>query len=174
MKLIYDKLFQIGIVLVLVSLLGLSLNFNRKLTQSNETRVISKTDTLLIRDTVLIEKPIYSSIRVIDTLTLTSYIKQPSDTIYKIDTIYIKVPREQKHYHSHRYSAWISGISPELDSLKIYETTTQIINQTSVKTHQRTSKWGIGIQVGYGVILSSKIETHPYIGIGVSYNLLSF
>lgn len=72
------------------------------------------------------------------------------------------------------YDAWISGYRPELDSLRIYRNTAQLINTTTVKTYQRPKRWGIGIQVGYGMTVAAEPKLHPYIGIGLSYNILTF
>ena len=38
----------------------------------------------------------------------------------------------------------------------------------------KPKKIGIGLNVGYGVILKSNPELRPYIGVGVSYNLIRF
>lgn len=39
---------------------------------------------------------------------------------------------------------------------------------------RKDKKWGIGIQVGYGVSLQDPLKLSPYIGVGVSKNIITF
>ena len=44
-----------------------------------------------------------------------------------------------------------------------------------IKTVTKPKRWGIGLQAGYGVSFSNKqIKATPYIGIGISYNILTW
>jgi hypothetical protein len=44
---------------------------------------------------------------------------------------------------------------------------------TSVKLdEQKIRKYGIGLNVGYGVSFGNPLRTSPYVGIGVSYNII--
>ena len=87
-----------------------------------------------------------------------------TDTIY--DTI--QIPIVQKIYSDSTYKAWVSGYNPSLDSIEIYNRTISISN-TKIKLLNK--RWGIGIQTGVG-LKDGKME--PYIGVGISYNILCF
>ena len=82
------------------------------------------------------------------------------------DTVAVQVPITSKHYGSEQYDAWVSGFEPSLDSIKVYQKT-QVITETITKV-KPPSKFGIGVQCGYGYgILSKRLE--PYVGFGVEY-----
>lgn len=132
--------------------------------------VIVQRDTLYIRDTIRIERPVPKIIKKIDT-----FLVRTKDTIRLKDTLYLALPREQKTYKDKNYQAWISGYRPELDSIHLFRNTQQIITSTTIQSKQKSRRLGIGIQAGYGITLHQNIiKPTPYIGIGLSYNLLIF
>ncbi len=134
------------------------------------SEVITKVDTLYLYDTVRVDKPIPIIIRDIDTILV-----QVKDTIHIQDTIYIKLPREQKTYQNKHYAAWISGYRPQLDSIHIYNNTRQIITSTTINTKQKRCRWGLGVHAGYGfTIQNNTIKAAPNISVGLNYNLLLF
>lgn len=134
------------------------------------SKIITSIDTLYLYDTIRIDKPIPKSIRNIDTILV-----EVKDTIHIEDTIYIKLPKEQKVYQQENYQAWISGYQPVLDSIHIFRNTRQIINSTTIQSNQNTNRWSIGIQAGYGVTSQQNIiKITPYIGVGFSYRLFTF
>lgn len=47
------------------------------------------------------------------------------------------------------------------------------INSIKMDTKKPTH-YGIGVQIGYGVILGNPVKTAPYIGCGISYNFIRF
>ncbi|MPM13947.1 hypothetical protein SDC9_60307 [bioreactor metagenome] len=170
-----DKIKKYGriagiMVVTILAIIGITSVGNCKRTTNNETDVIVLTDTLYIRDTIRIEKPVPKFIKRIDTLLV-----QTKDTIRLKDTLYLALPREQKTYRDKNYQAWISGYRPELDSIHIFRNTQQIITSTTIQTKHKSRRWGIGIQAGYGLTLQQNIiKPTPYIGVGLSYNLLRF
>jgi hypothetical protein len=134
------------------------------------SKISTQVDTLYLHDTIRLIKPIPKIIKNIDTIFV--IIK---DTIRLKDTVYLKLPREQKIYQEENYRAWISGYRPELDSINIFRNTQQIITSTTIRSKQKSHRWGIGIQAGYGITLQQNtIKPTQYIGIGVNYNLLLF
>jgi len=134
------------------------------------SEIVTKVDTLYLHDTLRIGKPTPKIIRNIDTILV-----ETKDTIHIKDTIYLKLPKEQKIYHDENYQAWISGYRPELDSIHIFRNTQQIITSTTINTKQKRARWGIGIHAGYGfTIQNNAIKPAPNIGFGLSYNLLMF
>lgn len=132
--------------------------------------IVTNVDTLYLHDTLRIEKPTPKIKRDIDT-----FLVEVKDTIHIKDTIYLKLPKEQKVYQDNTYQAWISGYRPELDSIHIFHNTQQIITSTTINTKQKRGRWGIGIHAGYGLTFqNNEIQPAPNIGFGLSYNLLIF
>lgn len=119
-------------------------------------------DTLLIRDTITQIKPdpvisyIHDSIRV-------------EVVVHKVDTEYVYLPHEYKRYKNDNYDLTISGYQPVLESISVYPEKHFVT--TVVTEPAKAKRWGLGCQLGYGV---SKDGLTPYIGIGLSYNLISF
>lgn len=90
------------------------------------------------------------------------------DTIREVikDSVKVEIPITQKMYKDSNYTAYVSGFKPNLDSLII-------VNKTITETIKpKPKKWGLGLQVGYGV--TSGLKQSFYIGVGVSYNILNF
>lgn len=136
----------------------------------NISEIITKVDTLHLHDTIRIDKPTPIIIRNIDTILV-----QVKDTIRIKDTIYIKLPKEQKTYQNANYQAWISGYIPELDSIHIFHNTQQIITSTTIRTKQKRGRWSLGIHAGYGLtIQNNAIKAAPSISVGLNYNFLMF
>ena len=136
------------------------------------------TDTLIIRDTVHIALPSPQTTDTVGTVTIPVPVPPgrhtgtiATDTLRITDTIYITGPH---------YEAWISGHRPRLDSLRIRTETLRLTTATTV-THTATTarqpkpeRWGIGIHLGYGMTIAPQPQLRPYIGIGISYNLITF
>lgn len=132
-----------------------------------ESHVVEKVDTLVVRDTIIREKPSYR----------TEYVfVRDSVKVQVHDTVYINLPRQLRVYQDSLYRAEVSGVDPTLDRIEVYPQTkvvTKIETQTIRVTERR--KWGIGVQVGYGITKQGNaFNPGPYIGVGVSYNILSF
>ena len=129
--------------------------------------VAVRTDTVTVRKTIKVDRPVpvHSFVRGRIWLFL-------RDTVLVRDTVYLE--RETKVYQDSLYRAVVSGFRPSLDSLDIFQQVRYITRTETVKVPQR-KPWGIGIQAGYGAtIQNGRIAGVPYIGVGVSYNLLSF
>lgn len=133
---------------------------------AHETAVLL--DTLVVRDTVLERHPVYVERTVTDTMLVAL-----TDTVRVSDTVYVRLPREQKRYADTNYAAWVSGYRPSLDSIEVYPVTRYVTKEIILPTPAK--RWGIGIQAGYGVGLNGgKVVGVPYIGIGISYDLIRF
>ena len=89
--------------------------------------------------------------------------------IIRDSLVYIEVPMEQKHYSDSLYDAWVSGYEPSLDSIRVFPRTA-IVEVPVYKSIRKP--WGLGVQVG-GTYLP-KVGFTPYVGLGVSYNILTF
>ena len=125
---------------------------------------ILKTDTLTIRDTTVIDRPVYIRERVVDTVMYAVHIV---DTLHQLDSIYVPLVRTQREYADSTYHAWVSGIDPALDSLNVYNRT-QVVTTVVQKP---TKHWHIGVNAGYGITTKGLA---PYWGVGLSYSFFSF
>lgn len=85
------------------------------------------------------------------------------------DSATVAIPITQKRYEGNDYRAWVSGYEPSLDSIYVFPTTT-VIHERSYKPPNR---WHLGITGGFGYGFKSK-HAEPYIGIGITYSLISF
>ena len=136
--------------------------------------ITMRTDTVIIRDTVLIDRPVEAGARTIDTILISTALPAHGDTVRLTDTVYVHLPVEQKHYSAPEYDAWVSGFRPSLDSLKLHTQSARITNTIPIPAPPKPRRWGIGIQVGYGMTTAPRPEFHPYIGLGISYNFIRF
>ena len=156
---IITLVFGILLLFNIVNAIGYFVNEHRN-AHPSEMKV--KVDTLFVYDTIFIEKPVIKKVETIDTLLLTVPI---TDTLMLHDTVLVYLPIEQRQYGDPRYTAWISGYRPQLDSIHIYQRTEYITKE--IKTATKPKRWGIGLQAGYGVSFGNKqIKATPYIGIG--------
>ena len=126
-------------------------------------------DTIKVvtHDTIKIDSPVevYKYIKekeyvyIADTLTI-------HDTINKVITL----PRTYAVYKDSTYRAVVSGVEPRLDSMAVYQ---KVITQTIIKTIEvkKPTRWGLGVQIGGGIV---KDKVRPYLGVGVSYNILTW
>lgn len=124
-----------------------------------------RVDTVVVRDTITREKPVFTRVHVRDTIYL---------TLTERDTTYIALPREVKVYEDSLYRAEVSGYQPSLDRIEVYPTT-RMVTQTVVRTEtvRKKTPWGIGVQVGYGITKQGDaFYPGPYVGVGLSYNII--
>lgn len=124
-----------------------------------------RVDTLLIRDTIRLEKPVYTRVFTRDTIYI---------TITERDTAYIALPREVKVYEDETYRAEVSGYEPSLDKIDIYAPTRTITKEVvRTETVRKRTPWGIGVQAGYGITKQGDIfYPGAYVGVGISYNII--
>ena len=129
-----------------------------------ETRV----DTLYVRDTTVEIRPVFDA-----EITVPDMAVVIEDSIIVKDDSLLVLPMQQRHYKGDNYEAWVSGYKPQLDSVWVFPETRHITKE--VKVQRKPTRWGIGIQAGYGVSLpDGKPQMAPYIGIGISYNFIRF
>lgn len=107
-----------------------------------ETEIIKK-DTVILVDTLFIEKPVYR----------TKYITKV-DTVYVNDTIPIALPVETKIYEDSTYAAQISGIKADLDWIKVYPKQTTIYEEKVIQIAQKQPLFEFkpSVGIGYGII----------------------
>lgn len=86
------------------------------------------------------------------------------------DSVFVELPMIQRLYADSTYEAWVSGpVDPKLDSLRIFLPTT-IITQQAVRMDKQ-KHWHLGVTTGYGYGIKG---FQPYIGIGLTYSIISF
>lgn len=140
------------------------------------------TDTLTVYDTIPVYKPVTRDSVVIRYITekLPTSVPKTHESVPNPsqneeippesvpDSVEVEIPITQKTYETEHYKAYVSGYRPNLDSLFLYP------QRQVVQIKSKPKRWGVGIQVGYGVTVGSQPKFSPYIGVGVSYNLWNF
>ena len=154
--------FTLAVTFILGACFGFWL---RGLRPAKPVEPVVQTDTLYLRDTIRIDRPVPRIVRIVDTMLIPVI-----DTVHTRDSIFISIPREEKVYEDSTYRAVVSGFKPSLDSISIYRTTEIVTITETVKVPEK-KHWGIGVQAGYGF---GKGGATPYVGVGISYNLLTF
>lgn len=125
-------------------------------------------DTVILKDTVIITRPLSEVRSPRDTIIIALpeiSIDMPQDTVH--DTVYVRLPTENIVWTDSFCSVYAHGVMTEIDSVRHFNTTMQIYHETK----PRPKRWGIGIQAGYG---ASRDGLSPYIGVGLTYNLIRF
>ena len=160
------KKYIIPIILalaVIASFASYHKGYKKGISKAVET-IIERRDTLTLFDTLKVVEPKYIAVKTVDT------IRVPVPVQGKTDTVWAELPREQKIYRDSTYLAYVSGYAPQLDSIDVFRKTTTITVTNTVKEYTNP-RWSIGVQAGYGV---SKAGLSPYIGVGISYNIVNF
>lgn len=124
-----------------------------------------KVDTLVIRDTFTVTEPKYITRRVVDSVLVPVH-----DTTKIRDTLYAYLGREQVTWEDSLARIYASGIDPQVDSV-IHFTQEMVITKEIPVIQVKKTRWGIGVQAGAGV---GKDGLTPCVGVGVSYNILSW
>ncbi len=125
-------------------------------------------------DTMFIARPVPTNVTRTEfrTLRLPVMLFAPADTVWRervvVDSVEVAVSMERRMYEDSTYRAQVSGpaiggLHPSLDWVEVYNRTTTIA--------KRPTRWGIGVQMGYGM---SREGVSPYVGVGLSYNLITF
>ena len=159
-------------ILIVVAMLVITFCVGR-LTSPQQTLTEIQRDTIVRIDTI-VSTPKPKVVKVVDSIPVPYPVPYPvyetkTDTLLVVDTLYL--PRTQKHYKEAEYEAWVSGYQPNLDSIWVYNKTTQV-STISVPSRKR---WSIGVQAGYGITKQgASFYPGSYIGVGISYNILTF
>lgn len=120
-----------------------------------------KVDTLVIRDTIKVTEPISVTKRVVDSIPY-----PVTDTLRMRDTLYVILEREQIRWEDSLSVVYASGVMPQVDS--VIHHTENLITTKEIPVIKKT-RWGFGVQAG---VVAGKGGLTPYVGVGVSYNLL--
>ena len=159
----FKKLVMAALLAALLLLSGYLLG--RRADRAPDSAVIVRTDTLRIRDTVLIERPVPVEVRVTDTMLVAE-----TDTVTVNDTVYLSLSRETRVYGDSTYRAQVSGFRPSIDWIEVYPQTVYVTKNVITEDVRR---WGIGLQAGYGAYAAGgQVRLAPYLGVGISYDIL--
>lgn len=130
-----------------------------------------RVDTLIVYETKLVEKPVFVEKKVVEKVPVPVPV---SDTKVVHDTIYVYMNREQVHWQDSMSDVYASGYDVQVDSVR-HNIQTQVITKERDVVVKVKPKWSIGVHAGYGAFAKNgQIATSPYIGVGVSYNILSW
>lgn len=81
------------------------------------------------------------------------------------DSVILQLPMTQTIYGDSTYTAWISGVNARMDSIYVYP------KREIITIKHPPKRWHIGLTGGYGFTQNG---SSTYIGIGVTYSLISF
>lgn len=159
-----EKYILMGIGIVVAILIGFLVGRRCPRNAPGETPT-PKVDTLFIRDTFKVTEPKFITRRVVDSIPY-----PVTDTIRVRDTLYVLLERQQVTWEDSLARVYASGINPHVDSV-IHFTQGLIITKEIPVIQVKKTHWGIGVQAGVG---AWKDGLTPYVGLGVSYNILSW
>ena len=135
-----DRLIKYILLLLVGVVIGL-------LCRPKHFREVTKkvTDTLVVVDTHIIEKPILVERTIKDSL-----IVAVTDTIHIKDSIYVPIPIEKKIYKGEDYLAEISGYNASLDRIEVYPKTTTISKtETVTQSVTKCNTLALGFEMQY-------------------------
>lgn len=159
----YGKVMTILCVILLVVDIGVVWQNHRQKKPVEPPEI--KVDTLIVRDTIMQYKPIFT-----DKIKVDSVLIPVKDTIVIRDSVYIYMDREKITWRDSLCEVYASGIMPQVDSVRHFQEYKYITIETQAPVKVK-SHWGLGINAGYGV---GEGRLTPYIGVGISYNILSW
>lgn len=161
---------KILIVLGLLALLcSVSYFVGRRDGRNKTTRDFNEVvDTMVIYKTITQYEPILEERVVLQKVPVIV-----SDTMWIHDTMYVYLDREQVMWQDSLSKVYASGILPQIDSVQHF-ITERIVTRELTQVVKKPCRWGLGIHAGYGVSYSEKFIHTPYVGVGISYNILSW
>lgn len=130
------------LIILLLIAAGCAIGYNVGTRNNELAEVEVKPDTVIVHDTFYIEKPVYKERKVVDTMYISA-----RDTVFRNDTIYVRLPRESKTYGDSRYTAVVSGYDPSLDRLDIYVKNSIVTEKVTAK--RKLNSLSAGIEAEY-------------------------
>lgn len=115
-----------------------------------------QTDTLVIRDTHIVERIVEKERRYYDTMYVAI-----RDTVVNNDTTYLPLPRESKTYGDERFTAVVSGYQPSLDRLEIYlenQVVTHYLKPVGESVKRNSLSLGLGVNASSALLLPVSLE----------------
>lgn len=169
-----ETLKYIAMIVALVVAAILSILLYRSC-RHQEPQPVTTTDTVYVTDSVEVVqwKEKTKILHHYDTALLTCI-----DTV--IDSIPVQIPIHQYNYDtitpdSVAMQAEITGYDVQFQRLKLQYVREEVT--TTIVQPQKPKRWGLGFQAGFGGgydVISKQPMLGVYVGIGISYNFLSF
>ena len=159
--------YMIAGAVAVVLLLG-AFWVGRKVGEADPQTIIERDTVEVVRvDTFRVERPVYVERRVVDTLLV-----PVRDTISRADTVWMPLPLERVVYRDTAYLAVVSGYRPRLDAIEVYQR--EVVRTVTERVEVPVSRrWGLGITAGYGAAaVGGSVQLAPFVGVGVSYNIV--
>lgn len=136
---------------ILLTAIGIALGMLINRTFFAPERIVeTQTDTIVVRDTHIVEKPVYISRKVTDTMLVAV-----RDTLRERDTLYVAIPKEVKVYANEDYYAEVSGYQPNLDYLEIYQKNVVISKKEIPKV--KKNYIAVGMEAGWCQTFSAPV-----------------
>lgn len=156
-------------VAVALALLALSFFGGIRYGESRPQEAVRDTVEVVRIDTFRVERPVYVERRVVDTMLV-----PVRDTVSRCDTVWMPLPLERVVYRDTAYLAVVSGYRPRLDAIEVYQR--EVVRTVTERVEVPVSRrWGLGITAGYGAAaVGGSVQLAPFVGVGVSYNIVSW
>lgn len=167
------RLFAIECLLAVILLVAIELLMGDKLKLCDGQSLVRDTTRVTCFDTLYYTECIAKDSVVLRYVTAKAAVRGDVDTgrvdseTALRDSVCIDIPIMQKTYSDSTYTAWVSGYEVTLDSIRVYRREDVV----TITEKQPPKRWHIGLTGGYGVCTAG---LQPYIGIGVTYSLISF
>lgn len=136
-----------------------------------EPEIVTRTDTLTVRDTIREMCPVYVENTRTDTMLVAVTVS---------DTLYMVLDREQRRYHGDRYDAWVSGYRPQLDSIWVYPETRYVTRETIFASPRKCNSIALESSASWCGVMSLTISAEYehswrwcYVGAGVGYDIVA-
>ena len=123
-------------------------------------------DTVRLRDTVLIDRPVVAERFPAGNLLARAEVVASDTCAATPDSVEVRLPVERVRYAGDRYEAWVSGYRPSLDSLRIYGED-RVVSSVIARGRHARRRWGFGTAAG--VAVTSK-GIGPGIVVGLTYS----
>lgn len=174
------------VAILFVVLFITSLFFNVRFYILNKKLSVNDTTRITVCDTIPYYKPVPKDSTVIKYITQFLPVTKPEDMAQSLgvkdttktptdekDSVEVEIPITQKMYETDKYRAYVSGFNPQLDSLILFAER-DIMTITGNYPKSKKKKFGISLQVGYGMTLRGTPQFAPCLSVGLSYNLFDF
>ena len=147
------------IFVAIVTFLVLFIFFGNR---TNPTSPETTIDTITVHDTLRPDPKIINH----------WHSRTDTDTVYSVDSVpvVVQIPIESKVYGDSNYMAIVSGYKATLDKIEIYRKTIEIEKKIYYPKLYKPH-WSVGMVGGYG---ATSTGLSPFIGIGITYNIISF
>lgn len=161
-----DRLKSLILALGIVAAILFAFVLGRRYPKETPTEPIKvRVDTLVIRDTLTSYEPVFVERHRVD-----SVLVPVLDSVMIHDTLFVFLEREQVVWQDSLSCVYASGILPQVDSVTHFVCDKIVTIEKTIPVKIR-SHWGLGVNAGYGV---GKGGLTPYVGVGISYNFISW